>query len=134
MQITKLPDTVLQSWGNEAASDFTTWLTQQFSSLGFDPQIQISPFIARQKVNVLMLERVSNLLLAGEPELVQDGEGNWLWRVPVYLTFPSHGRVGLISSLDVDARYGELRYTEELLTDIDQRAQQIAKKALDQKP
>jgi len=45
-------------------------------------QVQISAFVARQKVNVLMLEQVSNLLLAGDmsdvlslPHFQQSAEG-----------------------------------------------------------
>jgi hypothetical protein len=134
MQVSKLPNTVLQSWGSEAASDFAVWLTEQFSSIGLDPQIQISPFIARQKINVLMLERVSNLLLAGEPNLRQDVENNWVWRVPIYLTFPSHGRAGFIGEIEIDAHYGEIRYNEDLLNQFASKADEVAKQVLNQRP
>jgi len=72
------------------------------------PRFRFQP-LARQKVNVLMLERVSNLLLAGEPRPVQRSGGHRVWQVPVDLAFPSHGRVGCVGKLDVDARYGELK-------------------------
>jgi hypothetical protein len=77
--------------------------------------VQISAFVARQKVNVLMLEQVSNLLLAGEPALAQTPEGDWRWRVPVDLTFHSHGRVGRVGEIMVDARYGRVYYDDALL-------------------
>ena len=33
-------------------------------------QVNITPFVARQKINVLMLDQVGNLLHGGEPELL----------------------------------------------------------------
>jgi hypothetical protein len=84
--------------------------------------------MARQKVNVLMLEQVSNLLLANEPQLEQSSSGNWLWRVPVDLTFPSQGRVGQVGQVAVDAHYGRVYYDDDLLTRIADRAEQLAQR------
>jgi hypothetical protein len=130
MQVAKLPDTVLKVLGTEAAEDFVHWLEVQFGHTGLSPDIQISSFVARQKVNVLMLERVSNLLLAGEPSLVKDTHENWVWRVPVDLTYPSCGRVGCIGEVDVDARYGETRYDQALLKKIINKTRQLAREVL----
>jgi len=94
-----------------------------------DPAVRISAFVARQKVNVLMLEQVSNLLLAGEPELRQDANGCWIWRVPVDLTLPSLGRVGRVGEIEVDAQYGEVRYDEVLLSQITEQARRLARQA-----
>lgn len=120
-----LPQTVLHSWGAEAAKDFSVWLEERLGQAGLVPGVQISAFTARQKVNILMLERVSNLLLADEPELVEVATDQWVWRVPVDLTLPARGRVGRVGEVDVDARYGEIRYSEELLTQITQRAKAL---------
>jgi hypothetical protein len=130
MQTTTLPDTVLKALGPEAAKDFVSWLETQLGQAGLLPGLQISPFVARQKVNVLVLEQVSNLLLADEPRLIQDASENWIWRVPVDLTYPSRGRVGCAGEIDVDARYGGVRYDEPLLTEIAHKAQQLAKDTL----
>ncbi len=92
--------------------------------------VQISAFVARQKVNVLMLEQISNLLLADEPTLVQDVDKNWVWRVPIDLTYPSRGRVGCVGEIDVDARYGEVRYNEALLAEITDKTQKLAQEVL----
>jgi hypothetical protein len=126
----ELPETVRQAWGAEVATDFTAWLENLLKQTGLIPGIQISPFVARQKVNVLVLERVSNLLLAGEPTLEQISAAEWVWHVPVDLTFPAHGRVGNVGMVDVDARYGEVRYTETLLAQITSRAEGLARKVL----
>lgn len=126
---TTLPETVLRSWGEEAAKDFSAWLEERLGQAGLMAGVQISVFMARQKVNVLMLERVSNLLLADEPELVQVSTDRWVWRVPVDLTLPSRGRVGRVGEVEVDARYGEIRYSEELLVQIADRAKELAQQA-----
>ncbi len=86
----KLPETVRQAWGPEIAQDFTLWLAEQLNTAGLASHIQISDFVARQKVNVLVSRRVSNLLLADEPTLLQTPTGDWVWQVPIDLTFPSH--------------------------------------------
>jgi hypothetical protein len=98
MQTTRLPETVVQTWGTEVAEDFMVWLE----------------------------ERVSNLLLADEPRLVQTPGGGWTWRVPVDLTFPSRGRVGCVGEVDVDARYGKVHYDDGLLARITREAQRLA--------
>lgn len=138
MHTSKLPDTLQEAWGPEAARDFVTWLDEYLRSEQLAPRVQVSAFVARQKVNVLVLERVSNLLLAGEPKLVQPvGEPfdmaqnrRWVWRVPVDLTFPSHGRVGCVGELDVDARYGQVCYTDALLTQMADESRRLAEQVL----
>ncbi len=129
MQTVKLPDTVLKAWGPEAARDFVAWLEKQWPHLPAAP-VPISALVARQKVNVLMLEQVSNLLLADEPMLVQLPDGRWVWRVPVDLTFPTRGRVGRVDEVDVDAYYGEVRYSDATLAQIDEAARRLAHQVL----
>jgi hypothetical protein len=130
MQAFKLPETVVQAWGPEVADAFVTWLEERMHTTSFSPQIQVSAFVARQKVNVLMLEQVSNLLLASEPRLEKAPDGGRVWRVPVDLTFPAHGRVGCVGEVDVDACYGEVRYDDALLTRIAREAERLAQQTL----
>jgi hypothetical protein len=94
--------------------------------MNLNPPPPISALVARQKVNVLVLTRVSNLLLAGEPKLVQKSEAVLVWRVPVDLTFPSQGRVGQVGELEVDALRGEVYYTEALLVQLQNEAERLA--------
>jgi hypothetical protein len=117
----QLPDTILNAPGNEAAQDFTDWLEGRLRDVS---NVPVSPFMARQKVNVLLLEQVSNLLLADEPELAKVAH-HWLWQVPVDLTLPGQGRVGRVGVLEVDATYGEVRYSDELLADIEANAERL---------
>ncbi len=67
MPAVKLPETILQAWGPEAAQDFIDGLEKRL----YTATLPISAFVARQRVNVLVAERASNLLLANEPSLAQ---------------------------------------------------------------
>lgn len=124
----QLPEKVVASWGSEAAEDFVEWLDTRLRDAPSKPKVQITPLAARQQVNVLMLEKVGNLLLAGEPWLVQTAAGS-RWRVPVDLTYPGRGRVGQVGTLDVDASLGLVIYTEESLQLFRDEAEALAVRA-----
>ena len=47
----------------------------------FMAKLDVSAFVARQKVTGYMLDRVSDHIAGDEPSLVVDGE-RFLWRVP----------------------------------------------------
>lgn len=103
--------------------DRVRWLINQLSLA----RIRVTPFMARQKVNVLVSERVSGLFLADEPTLAQhaNARGEQVWRVPVDLTLPKRGRVGRVGEVEVDAYYGLVDVNEALLEQMAQRAEQI---------
>ncbi len=126
MTITPFLETVRQALGPDAARDLAAWLEQRLQT----PEPPISAFVARQKVNVLMLEQVSHLLLADDPELVMRVDRKWVWRVPIDLTYPSLGRVGRVGEIEVDAQHGEVHYTEALLNQIRAKLQQLADQVL----
>ncbi len=86
-------------------------------------QLNITPFIARQKVNVLMLDRVGNLLHGGEPELAVSDRLSW--RVPVLLSTPHRGLMGQVGVVQVDAQTGEVLADDELLKDIAEHARRL---------
>jgi hypothetical protein len=75
MTILQLPERVVKSWGSDVAQDFVEWLDTRLHAAQLPEGVQISALTARQQVNVLMLKQVSNLLLAGEPLLVQTDAG-----------------------------------------------------------
>lgn len=74
MLMPAIPNTVLDALGEEAARDLEGWLQAHLETIQRN-QPPISPLVARQKVNVLMLEQVSNLLRAGEPTLERTADG-----------------------------------------------------------
>ncbi len=69
--------------------------------------VNITAFTARQKVSGYMGDRISHLMGGEEPTLVLTS-GRLTWRVPVMLTLPSKGTVGVVGTMDVDARTGNL--------------------------
>jgi len=126
MATTPLPETVRQVLGPAAARDLANWLEQRLQT----PDPPISAFVARQKIIVLMLEQISHLLLADDPELVMRADRTWVWRVPIDFTYPSRGRVGRVGEMEVDAQHGEVRYTTADLDRIRMRTQQMSGQSL----
>ncbi len=95
-----------------------------------DLQIQVKATMnlsaedARRKVNRFAHREISYLLRGDTPSLaVGDGV---TWRVPLLLTFPSHGSVGSVGFIDVDVASGEMQITTELITEIQNRARHLA--------
>jgi hypothetical protein len=69
-------------------------------------QVNITPFVARQKVTGFVILEISDRMRGDQPELVV---GDRLcWSVPVVLTSPSRGVVGKVGDILVDATTGEL--------------------------
>src|SRR5262245_52268740 len=68
--------------------------------------VNITPFVARQKVTGFVILEIGDRLRGEEPELVV---GDRLcWSVPVVLTSPTRGVVGKVGEVRVDATTGEL--------------------------
>jgi hypothetical protein len=122
----QLPTSVQKILGKDTARDLAEWLDAHYGSRSSQTLPTITSFVARQKVNALVQERVSNIMLSGEPELFQLENGPQVWRVPVFLTFTSHGIVGQVGSIDVDTGLGEIRFTDDDLDRIAAEADRMA--------
>ena len=85
--------------------------------------MNITPVVARRKVNVLMLEKVGNLLHGGSPALFL--KDRIYWRVPVILSTPSQGQVGQAGNIDVDAETGEMMMDNRVLEEIAEHARRL---------
>lgn len=66
----------------------------------------ITPFVARQNVNVYLLMNVGNMLSAGEPILFLGERPHW--KVPVFCAFPEFNRREKIGELAVDVDSGAI--------------------------
>ena len=84
-------------------------------------ELNVSAFVARQKVTGYVLDNISDHMAADEPSLVVEGE-QFLWRVPVTLAVLPHGRLGQVGTIDVDAQSGQLQMTSLLIEDIRRNA------------
>jgi hypothetical protein len=89
-------------------------------------QLNITDFTAQRKVSKLLLDDVGNLLYGERPSLVVGPR--LLWRVPVWLALPTTGPLGQVGTLDVDAETGELLYTQQMLEEIAERGDALARR------
>ncbi|MBM3237812.1 hypothetical protein FJZ31_16105 [Candidatus Poribacteria bacterium] len=69
-------------------------------------EFNITPFVAKQKVNRFLALKVGDLLGAAEPELTV-GQGIY-WRVPVRYCLPGIGKLGIVGFLAIDIDTGEV--------------------------
>lgn len=68
---------------------------------------------ARHLINGYVLDWISDLMMAGDPELAKTDQDVLVWRMPVYLTLPSIGRVGMVGIVDIEAKNGEIMITAD---------------------
>jgi len=89
-------------------------------------QINISAEEAQRRVSVFVLRKIGNLMHGEMPTLVI-GERT-CWRVPVHLTFPTHGDAGQVGSVDVDVKSGELQIPPDVIAKLEANAQAVAQR------
>lgn len=71
-------------------------------------ELNITAFVARQRVNRYLLMYVGNLLHAGNPDLLVN-EGLAQWDVPIVYSIPGRGNLGTVGHFLVDAQNGDLK-------------------------
>jgi len=86
--------------------------------------INVSAYAARQKVNSFVLNEISYMLHAGEPDLIL--RDLICWRVPVVLSLTSRGDVGEVGAIDVNAETGQLYSNPQLIEEVSARAESLA--------
>jgi len=89
-----------------------------------EPIINITAFIARQKVSGYIGDQISHLMGGGSPTLIL-ADSTLVWRVPIVLTMPSQGVVGVVGFLDVNARTGSLIIPPHFIEQVEARAREI---------
>ncbi len=87
-------------------------------------RVCITAETARRRVNRFILDEISYLMGSEQPTLIETDE--LIWRVPVFLTYPTHGVVGQVGFVDVDAESGELLLTPDTIKDIKRNAHTLA--------
>jgi len=88
-------------------------------------RIEVDAETARRKATGWLVSEVGNLLIGDTPTLVIADRA--VWRVPVLVTSPSRGVVGVAGSVDVDAQSGEVLVDEALAQRILNDAHEIAR-------
>ena len=90
--------------------------------------VNVTAFVARQKVNHYLIMHVGNLLHAGTPELV--AAESFFWRVPVLLTTREKGRLGKVGELLVNVESGEVVIeSPEQLEEMEAHAERLYQRA-----
>ena len=87
-------------------------------------EIVISSAEAQKRVTRYVLLHLSSQMHGGTAVLVAAERG--VWRVPVHLTFPTHGDVGSVGFIDVDVQTGELLVGETVMKELEQNATALA--------
>ncbi|MBI1915463.1 MAG: hypothetical protein HYS12_12110 [Planctomycetes bacterium] len=86
--------------------------------------VNITPFVARQKVNAFVKMEMSTQLRGEQPDLIV-GE-RLCWSVPIVLGFPDRGIVGKVGEIQVDATTGELLIDEQSIRRMTEDARRLA--------
>jgi len=74
-------------------------------------ELNITSFIACQRVDQRLFLYVGNLLQSGEPDLLV-GEDAVFWDVPVFYALPDRGILGHVGHVLVDAQTGDLKLND----------------------
>lgn len=90
--------------------------------------LNVSAFVARQKVTGYVVDNISDHMAGDEPTLVVEAD-RFLWRVPVQLAVLPHGRLGQVGTIDVDAQSGQLQVTSFLIEDIRRNARTLVERS-----
>jgi hypothetical protein len=93
--------------------------------LSVTAQVNVTAQTAQRQVTKLLLDQVGNLLYGERPSLVA-GE-RLLWRVPIWLALPTTGPLGQVGTMDVDTETGEILFTQQLLDEIAEYGNALAK-------
>jgi hypothetical protein len=95
-----------------------------------EPIINITAFTARQKASGFVGGNVSHMMGGDEPALILAG-GHLVWRVPIILTMPTKGVIGMVGEIDVDARTGQLRMPANFQQAISEKANALITSSTD---
>lgn len=90
-------------------------------------QVNITAFVAQQKVTQFVISEISNQLCDDTPDL-NVGE-RLCWSVPVVLTSPAKGTIGRVGEILVDADTGELLADTDTVERIDANAEWLAQRS-----
>jgi hypothetical protein len=98
-------------------------------------ELNITSFIACQRVDQRLFLHVGNLLQSGEPDLLVSKDALF-WDVPVDYAFPDCGILGRVGHVLVDAQTGDMKLKdstpfEEMKANAQRLDQQAAPQAAD---
>ncbi len=93
-------------------------------SVNVTATLNITAYTAKRKVNALVLKRIGTGLFSDEPTLVVKDKAI-VWRVPVFVSTASRGRLGQIGQVEVDAQTGAILADDTVLEAIGDHAERL---------
>ncbi|MDL1895102.1 hypothetical protein FBQ82_02405 [Anaerolineae bacterium CFX7] len=89
--------------------------------------VEIDAAAAQRRVSGWLASQVGDRLIGGAPSLVIGERA--VWRVPCLLTSATHGILGAVGTVDVDAVSAQILAHPSLIEDLTQHAQHLARSA-----
>ncbi|MBI3761459.1 MAG: hypothetical protein HY260_06300 [Chloroflexi bacterium] len=89
-------------------------------------QFNVTPLIARQKVNAYLLTHVGHMLSADEPTLLLNNGA--FWKIPIFCAYPEFKRREYLGDLLMNAESGEIVLSNssfKTATEIEARADAV---------
>ena len=84
-------------------------------------RFNITPLVARQKINAYLLMNVGHMLSADEPTLLVND--NVYWKVPIFCAYPEFKRREILGDLMMNAETGEIDLSKSSFASADDIAQ-----------
>ena len=99
-------------------------------SINISATLNITAYTAKRKANVFVLNRLGTGLFGDEPKLIVTDK-LICWRVPIFASTASQGRLGQVGQIDVDAQTGEVLADENVLKEIGDNADRLVARTTD---
>ena len=93
-------------------------------NINISATLNVTAYTAKRKANTFVLNRLGTGLFGDEPQLVVTDK-LICWRVPVFVSTASRGRLGQVGQIDVDAQTGEVLVDDNSLKDIASNAERL---------
>ena len=93
-------------------------------SINISATLNITAYTAKRKASTLVLNRIGTGLSGGDPVLIVTHKAI-CWRVPIFVSTASHGRLGEVGQIEVNAQTGEVLADETALQDIGDNAERL---------
>lgn len=104
--------------------DMATIQTRGKVAVTISAELNYSAYAARRKVDTYVMNHISYMLFADDPQLLI--QNKVYWRVPIVLSLTSQGRVGTVGTIDLDANTGQIVITHDQIEALKSNAEALA--------
>ncbi|CAG0927771.1 hypothetical protein TFLX_00611 [Thermoflexales bacterium] len=93
-------------------------------SINVSTTLNVTAYTAKRKANTFVLNRIGTGLFGDEPQLIVT-DRLICWRVPIFVSMASRGRLGQVGQIEIDAQTGEILADDNSLKDIAANAERL---------